>query len=434
MHYIRLLRPATIDTSDPDNPVLSLLLTITTDLGDSFLYPEDPVQLTFFSTIDQYIRGGASFGKSLLPLDSTRPVLWKPGMRVLNIKLRFDKEAISAKSSLTIAALERDPQLVSLSETRDLLPWRVKEDRRESEGLIADLVVEFDNGRFSASVRRLACQHQREELSRVNLVIEEDIGESIARHIWDAGLVTAALLADSCRTKKKGFCIRDYLPLDKENRNPNVLELGCGVGILGITIAGIIGRAAKQQGVELAIPSVILTDLPEAQTRARSNILRYSGSYATKDIGYENLDWDEGKKSQFGPIVKSRFWDFIVLSDCTYNVDAFPSLVGTLTALHHLNVTNSDPEEKNRVTTKVLLSTKPRHDSEKVLFELLKADGWTYQLKKSIPLPKLNDEEEVVEVYSIEKQVAPAQSSKKRKGADVHSNRSKKPTPTLSNS
>ena len=56
MHYIRLLRPPTIDTSDPDNPVLSLLLTITTDLGESFLYPNEPIKLLFMANSD-VVRG-----------------------------------------------------------------------------------------------------------------------------------------------------------------------------------------------------------------------------------------------------------------------------------------------------------------------------------------------------------------------------------------
>ncbi|RYP47346.1 hypothetical protein DL768_006597 [Monosporascus sp. mg162] len=400
MHYIRLLRPPTVDTSNPSDPVLSVLLTITTDLGDSFLYPDNPIVLVFWFPVDNHQKASLRNGPVLEPLDSGRPVMWEAGMRVLNLKFHFPKKALDCKASLKISALERDQQIVSLSESRYLLPWRVKDDGRQSQGLIADLTIEFDSGVFSASVRKLACQYKPHELHSVTIAIEEDIGESIARHIWDAGLVTSALLADACRMIRKELRIWDFLPLDKHD--PNVLEIGCGVGILGITIASIIHMAAAQQGVALTHPTILLTDLPEAEERARSNISRSSQyTYSKMDIDYEKLDWEDGRNSRFGPLVKSKYWDFIVLSDCTYNVDAFPSLVGTLTALHSLNVRNTDPGTENNITTKVLLSTKPRHDSELALFELLEADGWTYQLKKSIPLPKLDGEDEVVEDWSF---------------------------------
>lgn len=403
-----------MDASDPDNPVLSLVLTINTDLSDSLLCPDNPLQLTFY-----FKMAGSWLGMDFIkPLDS-RPVLWKPGMRVLKTQLRIDKGVMNTKSSLKIGILERRPHLISFTETRDLLPWRVKEEGQESEGLVAALDIEFDRGLFSGSKRKLACQHKPEPLSRVYVEIEEDIGESMARHIWDGGLVTAGFLADSCRTKSKGFYIREYLPIDRES--PNVLEIGCGVGMLGITIASVLHRAIEQQGFEPALPTVLLTDLPDAEARATSNISRFSERTGFPQVQYENLDWDEGKKSQFGPLVKSRFWDLIVLSDCTYNIDAFPSLVGTLSALHDLNVMNADPEvkEKNGVATKVLLSTKPRHESEAAIFGLLEADGWTCRLKKSIPLPRINSEGEVVEIYSVEKRTgsgpATKSPSKKRK-------------------
>ncbi|RYP17827.1 hypothetical protein DL765_004311 [Monosporascus sp. GIB2] len=398
MHYIRLLRPPTVDTSNPSDPVLSLLLIITTDLGDSFLYPDDPIMLGFRFIVDASLRAG----QVLQPLDSGSPVLWEAGMRVLNVKLRFSKEALDCKASMNVYVRGKESQMIRLSETRDLLPWRGEEDGTQSQGLIADLTIEFDRGVFSASVRELACQHKRDELSRVSIAVEEDIGESIARHIWDAGLVTSALLADSCRMKRKELRIREFLPLGKEN--PNFLEIGCGVGILGITIASIIHWAAEQQGVALTHPTVLLTDLPEAEERARSNISRNSRYILSKtDIKYENLDWEDGRNSRFGPLVRSKYWDFVVLSDCTYNVDAFPSLVGTLTALHSLNATNCDPGTESNIAPKVILSTKPRHDSELALFELLKADGWAYNLKKSIPLPKLDGEDEVVESFTSSK-------------------------------
>ena len=442
MYYIRLLRPPTIDASDPDNPVLSLLLTITTDLGESFLYPNEPIKLLFMANSD-VVRGLCIADRFLEAVDARQPMQWEPGMRVLNAKLRFEKRLVAEKSYVTIAAVGRssEKKVLAMRETRELLPWRVKEGGYKTEGLIADLHVEFGaGGVFSASVRYLVCQCKPDEFGAVPLRIEEDIGENIARHIWDAGLVTAALLADSCRAKRRGYRAGDFLPLDRDKENFNILELGCGVGILGIAIASIIRRVAEQQGIKSADSSVLLTDLPEAEERARSNISRFhKGPFwimpSTRKIDYENLDWEEGRNSRFGPIVGSKCWDFIVLSDCTYNVDVFPALVGTLASLHALNVTKSEHEARDSFTTRVLMSTKPRHDSEKALFKLLEDDGWSYKLTKAIPLPKINGDTEVVEVYLIEKKAGSMPTTRKRKGTNtaVVDKPSKRSTSAVSN-
>lgn len=45
MHYIRLLRPPGLSNRG-SKAILSLLLTITTDLGDSFLCPLQPLRLS----------------------------------------------------------------------------------------------------------------------------------------------------------------------------------------------------------------------------------------------------------------------------------------------------------------------------------------------------------------------------------------------------
>ena len=444
MHYIRLLRPPTIDKSNPNDPVLSLLLTITTDLGESFLHPDGPIELTFFANSSGPAKPPITGGCYLKPVDPVRPVRWEPGMRVLNAKLRFVKAHLYAdSSSVRMRARQTDPgTALSLGETRDLLPWRLEEDGRRSEGLIADLTVEFGAGAvFSASLREFTCQHEPGESDGVFLQIEEDIGESIARHIWDAGLVTAGLLADACRFAEGEVHVRDLLPLPKAKEDLNVLEIGCGVGILGIAIAGVVHRAATMgHETRSARPYVLLTDLPEAEERARANIARFrnytagTSNIPRAEVEYENLDWDEGQASRFGPIVGSRRWDLVVLSDCTYNVDAFPQLVGTLNSLHSLNAARAEPGAQASFTTRVLMSTKPRHDSERALFGLLESEGWTYQLKKAIPLPKLDSEPELVEVYLIEKKAPSTPSSRKRKGSNASptDKPSKKSTSTVS--
>ncbi|KAI1136530.1 putative methyltransferase-domain-containing protein [Hypoxylon sp. FL0543] len=331
MHYIRLLRPAKLDASDRRRPIISLLLTITTDLGDSFLYPDEPVELV--------IAADDAAGQSVV-LRPVQPPRWTAGMR-----------------GVCLPVSVRTLQLSIGSETEDQLA----------------------------------------------LDLEEDIGESIARHIWDAGVVTACFLADSCHSSES---IRNVLPIEKDSLS--ILELGSGVGILGITLAHILERVAAVQGRTLGEATVLLTDLSEAEERARSNISRAEAALSRIHTNgsavallYEDLDWDEGKDGRFGPLASARPWDLIVLSDCTYNVDSLPALVGTLSALHAMNLAH--PGVDIDAKTSVILATKPRHSSEQALFELLKAEDWRYSVLKSIPLLKLGEEDEQVDIYLLEK-------------------------------
>lgn len=413
MHYIRLLRPATVNTSNPNAPVLSVTLTITTDLGDTFLSPDEPIWLTF-GPIQANYGSTHSISQPLLSPVGGKRVFWKAGMRVLKVDVPLPAFATTGKVAVPVDTRSSEYQL-SARETVYMLPWRMREHGK-SKGLIVPLTIELNDGVGSdVALRDILCQCSP-SFSTTSLEIGEDIGESIARHIWDAGLVTVALLADGCREKRPaGFRIQDFMPIATSVLN--VLELGSGVGVLSIGIGTFIHAAAKVQGINDLTATVVLTDLPEAEERARSNIDRYRRNRFMDNpqaqLEYENLDWEDGAQGNFGPLVSSKFWDFIVLSDCTYNVDTFPVLVGTLSALHSQNLSHSSAQARDSTVTKVILSTKPRHDSEKALFELLDTAGWTYRLLKSVPLLKLDGEDEVVEVYALEKQGG---STHKRKG------------------
>ncbi|QYS96037.1 hypothetical protein H0G86_003303 [Trichoderma simmonsii] len=89
-------------------------------------------------------------------------------------------------------------------------------------------------------------------------------------------------------------------------------------------------------------------------------------------LPYENPDWERGRESVFGPEAQSRRWDFVLLSDCTYNVDMLPALLGTLSALHESNTGETGEQPQS---TKVILATKPQHVSEEALFGLLSDQG-----------------------------------------------------------
>ncbi|TRX92577.1 hypothetical protein FHL15_006504 [Xylaria flabelliformis] len=412
MHYVRLLRPAKIQSST-EGLTISLLFTITTDLGDSFLCPED-------GPIDIIV---APVDPAASPVDSASVLLrgkqvckykWKAGMRILDAKVKLrpglKKETVNCKFAIYPAQQRlRDTSTpLGALPVADVLPWRVDTNGKIRMGVIMPATFEFVNGICApVSVRTLALGpgHYINDSGGgriLNLQFEEEIGESIARHIWDAGLVTSAYLADACSSPES---IRELFPIERERFN--VLELGSGVGILGITIASVLPKAAAAQGQTLIEAKVLLTDLDEAEERARSNIARGKatlglGSVDGADVAieYENLDWDEGCDDRFGPLAAATPWDLVVLSDCTYNVDSLPSLVGTLSALHAAKEQHYGAEA---VKSSVLLATKPRHSSEQALFGLLKDQSWMYRVVKEIPLPKIGEEDEVVQIYILER-------------------------------
>ncbi|KAK5625289.1 hypothetical protein RRF57_001005 [Xylaria bambusicola] len=416
MHYIRLLRPAKI-LSSTKGLVISILFTITTDLGDSFLCPEDG-SIDLIAAVGDPAAGPVGSSAALLREAKTCRYKWKTGMRVLDANFALapglKKELVNCRFS--IYPVQQRPRktstLLGALHVGDVLPWRVDSNPTLKMGVVMPATFEFVDGICSTvSIRTLGLGMRRsareggENDESLNLQFEEDIGESIARHIWDAGVVTSAYLADACSSPES---IRQVLPIKRDTFN--VLELGSGVGILGITIASILPEAAVAQEQRLRNARVLLTDLEEAEERARSNIAKAEAVLAIDhaeganvNIEYENLDWDEGLEGRFGSLVSATPWDLIALSDCTYNVDSLPALVGTLSALHHLKEHHLDQENNGPVKSSVLLATKPRHSSEEALFELLDDQSWTYRVVKDIPLPKIGEEDEVVQVYLLQK-------------------------------
>ncbi|KAJ1335461.1 Lysine methyltransferase [Microdochium nivale] len=432
MHYIRLLRPPAVEALPKGCSAISLLLTITTDLGDTFLYPPEPINLEFVLSSGH---GTSDHARRLWPADQS-PVSWRPGMRVLKTKLALDKPLqVGSIPVLSVSASDTPTLQVSLALSAQLLPWYDAAIAKPCCGLIAPLAVEVTTGAAVSDVAIRDINLTCGPASMLKISIEEDMGESIARHIWDAGLATAAFLADSCWNDKSPLSMCHMFPPSAKG-TLNILELGSGVGVLGISIAVLMPQILRSALLELTKSYVLMTDLAEAQERAKANIARCQSSIAwsgpASRLEYENLDWQDGSVGSFGAKAGAHTWDLVVLSDCTYNVDVFPLLVTTLSAIHAHNCKEeAGARGLPKFTTKVLMSTKPRHDSERTLFEQLTAQGWAHQLEVSIPMPRINEEGEAVEIYTITKcgaadiAVTPA-ASLKRKGCDAQQTPNKK--------
>ncbi|PNP53755.1 hypothetical protein THARTR1_05879 [Trichoderma harzianum] len=403
MHYIRLLAPPKLAKSGA-KVRLDLVITINTDLSDSLLFVQDSLEIIITAEV------ASSSGKTTWALTGRGELVWKPGMRILkpslNLPLQFIKAlAASSKTEICISA---KPALSATGVQSILMDSTNSAQDEAGRGLIMPVWAELRvNGHNDDHVctRRLHLSGVNE--GREFLEIEEELGESMARHVWDGGVVTLCAVAGIPASKNyvsnQGVtmtAMRDMLCTAGEL---NILELGCGVGTLGIGLFSVLRhmRPAGSGGC-----TVLLTDLEDAEARTRCNIsrLQQNAHMTGKDnaqLLYENLDWEDGREGRFGPQVQARRWDLIVLSDCTYNEDGLLALVETLSALHSSNVNKATGESS--FTTKVFVGTKPRHSSENAVFGLLDQAGWKTQAKQVLPLPILGLEAQTVELYLFEK-------------------------------
>lgn len=407
MHYIRLLRPPDLSSSKGQHS-LKLVLTITTDLSDSFLLPDEPVQLLVI--LEKRKSDGHADSESVVLTSGSSvagkrpPTVWKAGMRVLKLELPLPRPFVptgpESDSQIRVLITPANRQL-SVLDTRDITA--------DESGRILPVSVELPSpgeGARHVCIRSVDITARKGKV-RTTLEVEEDLGESIARHVWDGGLVAVCLLADVCLSPSE--TCENPLPILQGmligDEPINILEVGSGVGTLGLGLASIL-PACSQNGPRNI--SLLLTDLPDAEERACSNIRLYHASSARgeKAVGsrisveYENLDWEDGRVGKFGPKAQSRRWDLLVLSDCTYNTDTLLFLVQTLSALYE-NSRLHFPDPNS--ATKVLLATKQRHESEKAVFDLMRKNGWKMVESTVLPLPVLGTESQSIEVYVFEK-------------------------------
>lgn len=406
MHYIRLMRPPSLDKQQK----LKLVFTITTDLGDSFLCPDDPVPISVFLTRSPLAGTDEDQTETfcLTPRKAGKSgTFWKEGMRILKLELTVPEKAFNSIKNSSPETRPLPAICIVASHNLDGPP-RAADIPFDAEGRIVAVESEFpwpsEGQQAFESLRRFALADGD------FLRVDERIGESIDRHVWDAGVITTGVLLDLCHNGTSKH-VWDRTPLLKgllcsvtPTRPLNVIELGCGVGILGVGLAAALQRRVSSswdaEDATRLSSSVLLTDLPDAEEVAVRNIAdeklsRKPGvsEKSSVDTHFESLDWDEGKAGVFGARAKASSWDLVIISDCTYNVDMLSALVKTISELHKLST------KRDGKSPRVMLATKPRHSSEKALFGLMDEDGWRILESASQPLPVLGLEDQTVEIY-----------------------------------
>lgn len=161
VHYIRFLKAPQLHPVSSTHQIVKALISISTDLGDEFL-PNDVLL-------------NAKLIHSNGKVDTTnecKPALWRVGMRVLRIEVELDvtRSKDMGPLSLLVESANRGPAV--LFEGLPLVLCEIVSCRSHVGGYT---IMEGASTRIE---RRFMLQPGN------MLSISEDIGESIARHIW----------------------------------------------------------------------------------------------------------------------------------------------------------------------------------------------------------------------------------------------------------
>jgi hypothetical protein len=387
MHYVRFLRPPSF-TGDGRRKELKIIFIICTDLGDSLLSVAEPLSLTV-----GLIKAGSP--DSSIP-DLRAKFTWNPGTRVI-------KGSIPVPDAPWAQVVVAVPETLSATRFDQLAVVPSKTGATPQNPLIVPAWFDFRTGNRPAGVTDV-CLRKLRVTDGVFIEFEEEFGDSIARHVWDGGLAAVSYLArvfqDDGNAASRMPRLRGMIYGD-DSRSLNVLELGCGVGVLGLGLAALL--SASMSADDATKSCLVMTDVPEAEERAHANIRLFQDSQARlgrtiPPITYENLDWEKGRQGIFSGCVGSTTWDLVILSDCTYNIDTIPALVETLSQLSVMTTTTRPPRQS---ALQVFLATKQRHSSEEAALEILHAHGWIVRESCRVELHGLPDESEEVQMYLL---------------------------------
>lgn len=177
------------------------------------------------------------------------------------------------------------------------------------------------------------------------LIILEESNHDIARHLWDGGLIVSKYILT--------LFIPCIIKQNHHHNNINILELGSGTGLLGISISKLLPNS-----------NVLLTDLPDAKDLSNYNINlnnmnTYDDSNNLKKIEFQTYIWNDkhfpvpnknwnpkNTNEKFWKMISTEnidsispgeFWDLIILSDCSYNSTYYEPLLQTLHQLSQLS-------------------------------------------------------------------------------------------------
>ncbi|KAF4634908.1 hypothetical protein G7Y89_g3194 [Cudoniella acicularis] len=315
MHYIRFLKSPRLQKGGKGNVPSSLTakVTVTTDLGESFLWAD----------INLVVELVSEDGKTLLA--KGKEYSWKgsDGMRSLEVSMPIPPFRNKKVSKRRMLVRPKDAKQTA-NDFATILHCSSKFDGdSEDGGIVAVRSMAVDVSPESSSQGSGAGLAERVfDLGKSELHIWEETGESIARHIWYATTAYLTLLSPQTASNSSSASLSPLpdLPALKQTlskQNLQILELGAGCGVVGITMATSFPNISR----------TLLTDLPEASSILTQNtspqVLTHPSS---KRVSHQVLDWALPLPRN---VAETR-WDLVVVADCTYNPDVVPDLVATL--------------------------------------------------------------------------------------------------------
>jgi len=364
MRYIRFLKTPKIQ----DNSVKTTI-TVTSDLGETFLNAEIDLIATLQCVDDPY------------QTHLRQTLRWRPGLRALPVTFPIVGKIIKWPCSVH----------VSLVQPSDYDAFENREDASSLPSVVSVWSDGLDPPNRIATTPRIAERRFKLLNGRV-LRMWEETGESIARHLWFVFASSRLSVLTLITNRDGGIALTAYVDrmitsqidqrlLHEESvgsppaKRLNIIELGCGCGMVGISLAQSLSDC-----------QVLLTDMPEAEEIACQN-LAIMDPLSSSRAAFVTLDWEE----PLPKVVAEQEFDLVVVSECTYNTDTIPALVQTLSALAR--------RSPNAI---VLLSTKVRHSSESIFFDLMQKTNLLKVGHTELPLPKdasSDDDPEVIHVY-----------------------------------
>lgn len=323
VHYIRFLSPPQVTQIEKKTITISIVVAITTDLGDTF-FPEDVLLSCAVGTQNE------------TGIVHKQHASWTGGSRALKVALQCPGKYASQSVRVHVFAsdLEKHHSILNILDVYSV-PFDLT-DKQRAEPLV--------DRQFS--------------LANSSLVkVREETGDSIARHIWDASLGFLIFIQQRLGISSTHDAVSRLFESSKTKRL-RVLELGAGCGIVGIAFAQLLDC------------DMLLTDLDDASEILQTNV-DLASITSGSTLRAEVLDWSSDLHDSF-----NVRYDLVLVSDCIYNPDSSVHLVETLKRL-----------ASNSPRVLVLVGFKRRHDADEIFFDHMKATKFELLETETVALP-----------------------------------------------
>jgi hypothetical protein len=344
VHYIRFLSPPQVLAAPKKALNVSVVLAVTTDLGDTYL--SDDANLL--------VRVVESQTHALV---AEQTLVWKEYSRAVKGNILCNAKYANRSIRVHVTTSQTQTSLAEKSIPQILDVWS----------------TDFDLGDKVRSEPLVARELPLSNDSR--LQVWEETGDSIARHVWDASLGFLIYLESALRLRDAETDSDLVKCLQVARSKPlQVLELGTGCGTVGIAFA------------QLCKSHVVLTDLDDAMEILHRNVKAAHLTPSSTLQGHV-LDWGSDLDDSF-----NSKYDLILVSDCIYNPDSSVHLVKTL-----LNLVQRSPNAL------IVVGFKRRHSGDDVFFQHMDHLHFALLSQQKLDLPHIGSDhdayEPIIEFY-----------------------------------